>query len=60
MGWRGLMWVEFAVGSHLAEGFSGFPPSSETNNSKFHFSPDLLLGWVIQIMPQLNSLSLEA
>ena len=37
------MWVEFAVGSRpcserFISGFSGFPPSSKTNISKFQFN----------------------
>ena len=40
------MWVEFVVGSRLAprvfvSGFSGFPPSTETNASKFQFDLDV-------------------
>jgi len=40
------MWVEFVVGSRLALrvlifcGFSGFPPSTKTNKSKFLFDHD--------------------
>ena len=39
---RRHMWVEFVVGSLLCSerffsGYSGFPPSSKTNTSKFQF-----------------------
>ena len=40
-----LMWVEFVVGSRLVlrffSGFSGFPPSTKTNTSKFQFDLDV-------------------
>ena len=42
---RHLMWVEFVVGSFLAPRvflqFSGFPPSTKTNTSKFQFDLDV-------------------
>ena len=34
------IWVEFVVGSALSfSGYSGFPPSTKTNISKFQFTP---------------------
>ena len=45
--WPGFqchMWVEFVIGSHLAQrffsGFSGFPSSTKTIISKFRFDQD--------------------